>query len=313
MQRKNSIVIYHRVDFDGLFSSAIVEKFINECSDYVGYDLFGYTYGDEIPDPLMWLERGYNSIIMVDISFPTEVMLKYRDLCLSDQAEVIWIDHHVTAIDDSFKNGYSDLPGLRGLDVAACEYSWMFFYPKTQIPSIIQYLSAYDTWNKMRFDWSGAVFPIQLALKAKYGLNQESISKDFSNNLVYMNSDQFYNIVESGKLICKYLERTWKAAVKTYSFEIQVAGKFRGIAIMSTEFSSNTFNSVIEDYDVCCVVNRRGPNQYSCSLYVEPGKDIPFNAGEYLKEMYGGGGHKGAAGCVLTKEQFDRLTIDCMI
>ena len=32
--------------------------------------------------------------------------------------------------------------------------------------------------------------------------------------------------------------------------------------------------------------------------------DEEFHCGEFLKEKYNGGGHKGAAGCTLTQEQF---------
>lgn len=304
---KDGVIIYHRVDFDGVFSACIAEKWINENPGYSSYELFGYTYGDEIPEPESWANNGYNSVIMVDISFPSEYMNKYRNLWKSGvYSEFIWIDHHITAIQDSINYGYSDIPGIRGLDFAACEYSWKYFYSDTFVPDIIQLLSAYDIWNKDRFDWGNFVLPIQYALKAMYGVNQVAISNEF-NKLIWSSPEELESIILSGKLIFKYLERAWKSAVKVYSFDITVAGRYKGIAMMSSEFSSNIFSSVMDKYDVFCVVNRRDFGKYNCSLYIEPGRIESFNAGEYLKENYGGGGHRGAAGCMLNQIQFDRL------
>ena len=309
---KDGVIIYHRVDFDGVFSASIAEKWINENPEYSSYELFGYTYGDEIPDAESWAKNGYDSVIMVDISFPADYMNKYRELWKSGvYSDLIWIDHHITAIQDSISHGYSDLPGLRGLDSAACEYSWIYFFGEI-VPDIIQLLSAYDIWNKTRFDWGNCVLPLQYALKAKYGVNQVAIAGDFGK-LIWSSPEELNSIIESGKLILKYLERTWKSAVKVYSFEITVAGRYKGIAMMSSEFSSNLFQSVMDKYDVYCVVNRRDKGKYACSLYIEPGRIESFNAGEYLKANYGGGGHRGAAGCVLGQEQFERLINNCEI
>lgn len=308
---KKGIILYHKVDFDGVFSCCVSKMALEQKGEYEEIDTFGYTYGDPIPDPLEFLEN-YDTVIIVDISFPTDHMLMYKAASKDPEKTVIWIDHHITAINDSLNSGYSDIPGLRGIEFAACEYAWKFFFPNTIVPEIIQYNSAYDIWDKGRFNWSEVVVPIQFAQRAKYGVWLEAIWNDF-RNLIYSNLEELDFLIESGTLISKYLERVWKSAVKNYSFEITVAGHLRGICIMSTEFSSNIFQSIWQEYDIMCVVNRRGQGAYSCSLYIDPSKYGSFSAGEYLKENYGGGGHKGAAGCLLNQEQFEKLTIECVI
>lgn len=302
---KKVIIIYHKVDFDGVFSCCVARKFFTENPEYSEPELLGYTYGDPLPE-VQSLTDSYDTIVMVDISFPGNTMIGLHNNMFASRKELVWIDHHVTAINDSHDLGYNRIPGNRTIGTAACELCWQYFYPSQPVPEIIRFVSSYDVWDKIRYSWTEVTMPVQLALRAKYGVWIESVWEDL-DSLIYASPEQIEALISSGALISKYLERTWKSAVKNYSFEILVAGRLKGICIMSTEFSSNIFGSVCNDYDVMCVVNRRDHDTYSCSLYIEPERFGDFSAGEYLKANYGGGGHKGAAGCVLNHSQFERL------
>ena len=50
----------------------------------------GYNYGQPIPDL-----SEYDKVIMCDISFPVEEMLKLRDTLGKN---FVWLDHHISAI-----------------------------------------------------------------------------------------------------------------------------------------------------------------------------------------------------------------------
>ena len=115
-----TVCIYHSIDLDGWMSAAIVkhwfENKINRryCSvcehtlpdNWTGstsccggittlndntIDFIGYNYGDEIPNL-----SEYDKVIMCDISFPKEEMIK-----LFENTDFIWIDHHISAINES--------------------------------------------------------------------------------------------------------------------------------------------------------------------------------------------------------------------
>ena len=52
------------------------------------------------------------------------------------------------------------------------------------------------------------------------------------------------------------------------------------------------------------LVFKHSPNtKWTLSMY-NVRDEYWFHCGEFLKERYNGGGHKGAAGCTLTQEQF---------
>ena len=77
-----TVCIYHSRDLDGWMSGAIV-RLAYSATNFIGWD-----YGKEIPDL-----SDYDKIVMVDISFPKEVMQ-------SIASKLIWIDHHISAIKD---------------------------------------------------------------------------------------------------------------------------------------------------------------------------------------------------------------------
>lgn len=308
-----AIIVYHRADFDGIGSMLVAHQALSmEDPDIDTIDLKGWNYGDEVPNVTTELGAEYDIIIMVDISFPPEAMMELVDL-QKVGVNTFWIDHHITAINDSIKYGYDVLPGLRYNGVAAIENTWEFFFPKQPAPAVVQLLGTYDVWNKTRYDWEGLVLPLQFALRAKYGLSITDISQDWPT-LVTSSFDELEPLIESGRLILSFLRRNWESVVKNYSWEVIVDGKYRGIACMSTEFSSNLFGEKSKEYDVMIVIDWYPKNQmFKTSMYVDPDRESAFSAGEYMKEHYRGGGHKGAAGGQLTQDEFLRLINDCQI
>lgn len=301
MKKERVTVIYHRVDYDGLFSALILDRCAKERNSVIKF--IGYTYGDELPDIDKLKES--DIVIMVDISFPPEFMIELWNI-FGDK--LIWIDHHNTAIQDSINFGYTEIKGLReSLEKSACELTWEYFNT-TPTPKIIKYLSAYDVWDKQRFDWDKNIHPLQLGLRATYGMNLDNLRKApqlFSDLPVD-------SIIAGGRQIKKYTSMKWKTQVQNSAFEITVAGKYKGIALLTPDFSSTIFESVLDNYQVFCICNvKNDSNYFNVSLYSEPdGRLGDFNLGEYLKTNYNGGGHKTAAGGKLSQDQFINLVFN---
>ena len=296
---KKNLIVYHRVDYDGIFSCGIFKDFYAKKG--IEADIFGWNYGDKPLDIGMIMGR-YSSVSLVDISFSPKEMIRLRDT-----GRVTWIDHHITAITDSEVHGYNNLPGIREVGTAACELCWKYLYPNREVPEIIKILSSYDVWNKTRYNWEDTVLPVQYGLKTRYGIRAKDIFEDW-NYII----GSWEDILDDGMAVYSYLKDTWKSWVSNYSFEVTVAGKYRGICILSPMFGSSCFNSVLDkDYEVYIVANtRNGGSTYAASFYKESPNIAPnFSCGEYAK-LYGGGGHDSAAGCELTKEQFERLVFN---
>lgn len=163
-----TICIYHRVDLDGWMSAAVVKKWFIE-QNKEGYqitdknivqnedeqlednklDMLGWHYGDLIPD----LSK-YDKVVMCDISFPAEYMLD--NLYQPDKGrkgakptKFIWIDHHKSAIDDWKNIRWTGVlyHGLLNTKFAACELTWMYFFPGEEMPEIVRLLGRYDCFG----------------------------------------------------------------------------------------------------------------------------------------------------------------------
>lgn len=301
-----AIIIYHRADYDGLGSMLVAHQALSSDPEIEQIDLLGWNYGDEVPNLIYDFGSEYDLITMVDISFPAEHMMDLVEL-QKVGVTTYWIDHHITAIKDSEKYGYDSLPGLRFDGLAAIENTWNFFFKDYNIPPIVQLLGTYDVWNKTRFDWEELTLPLQFALRAKYGLSIDRLAEDWPT-LVTSTFEQLMPFIESGKLILNYQRLNWASAIKNYSWEVTVAEKYRGIACMSTEYSSNLFGEKSKEYDVMIVLNwHPRSNGFKISMYIDPEREGDFSAGEYMKTHFGGGGHKCAAGGTMSQEQFLRL------
>lgn len=297
---KKAVIVYHRVDFDGIFSYCLVRKWLEEREDIKEIVALGWTYGDPELDIDSY---GADELYMVDISFKADQMKTLKNVSA-------WIDHHGTALRDAEENGYQGMPGLRRLGTAAVELCWEYFYGNVEAPMLIQILGTYDVWNKERLDWENIVLPVQVGLKARWGMQAQEIYNNFGTILL---PDYLEKIIEEGTLIKKYEEQQFKYAVKSYSFPVTVAGRFKGIAILTQNFGSRIFASVLNDYDVYVTANRRidqatGKAFYAIGLYAEPGR-IDFDLGKYVRETYGpkSGGHPGACGISCGEEEFIRL------
>ena len=81
--------IYHEADLDGVMSAAIVKKYFKG-----DIDLLPYNYGKEIPDV-----NKYDKVFVVDVSFGSRTRFLF-DEWKEKGIDVVWIDHHKTAIDD---------------------------------------------------------------------------------------------------------------------------------------------------------------------------------------------------------------------
>jgi len=186
---------------------------------------------------------------------------------------------------------------------------------------IIQRLSAYDVWDRGRFNWENEVLPLQAALKVTYGIGEKYIWPHFEN-LIRLEETGLNILLDTGRIINKYDAMRFKSEVGRFAFPITVAGKYRGIAMIGTAFTSLVFQSVFSEYEIYCVFNRKNGRKengeieevYSLSLYSEPDR-IDLNLGEYLKSKFGdaAGGHASAAGAQISFDDFMKLLVEKII
>ena len=110
-------ICFHHDDADGQGSGAVVRYAL-------GPDVLLFE-ADHDDRPIPWDEvNDADKIIVVDFSFPLETMLKF-----ADGRDLIWIDHHKSAIAQLGEYA-EEWNGLQSIDEAACVLSWKYFFPE---------------------------------------------------------------------------------------------------------------------------------------------------------------------------------------
>ena len=129
------ILILHHSDADGRCAAAVAAKAM-KGADIVFREM---DYGD--PFPLLPKQK-YDHIFVLDFSFPPEDMAR---LVVAAQNPLLWIDHHITAI-EKLKD-FERLEGIRRDGTAACMLAWEWFFPHVEPPWAVKYIADRDVWK----------------------------------------------------------------------------------------------------------------------------------------------------------------------
>ena len=274
---------YHSADLDGHCSGAIVKRKYPEC------EMIGINYGQLFP----WDSIGPGEIVfMVDFSLqPFEDMARLNGMC-----QLIWIDHHQTAIDEAHKRGFMAHEQILEIGDAACELTWGYCYPGGGLPLAVRLLGRYDVWdlvfhsNVMDFQYGMRMVPDTLP-------SAEIWDAVFDDDL----NDSVFPLIKCGKMILEYQTAQSEKYAKACAFKSEING-LPAIAMNVGMANSQMFESVWdpERYKVMMpFVWKDG--QWTVSLYTTPETGIDVGV---IAKAYGGGGHKQAAGFQCEKLPF---------
>lgn len=279
---------YHSADLDGHCSGAIVKMMFPTC------EMIGINYGQ--PFPWNRIELGEH-VFMVDFCLqPFDDMERLNSLC-----KLTWIDHHAKgSIDEAEKRDFWPTGGQKiDIGTAGCELAWEFFYPTKPHPFAVFYLGRYDVWdhsnpNTLPFQYGFRMFENTLP-------DNQSLWQSF-----FKNDTRVDSVIEVGRTILAYEEQQNAKFCKAYAFEtvLYVDPAYTGntktslLAICANRGFTNSklFDSVYdpECHDLMITFVRLKPPAYKWTVSLYSTKpDIDCGA---IAKIYGGGGHKGAAG-----------------
>lgn len=276
-------VIYHRADFDGLFSREIARLALGDLTtEYIGWD-----YGD----PLPVIPPDVETIYMIDISVAG----------MMEDRRLVWIDHHKSAIEKFSPS----IKGYRIDGVAACRLAWQYFFSGDEVglpgkeayidrqlvePIAVRLAGEYDIWDKR--DSRAELF--QHGLRSVEELDwRRLLSYDGceDNNA----SEYVARLLDGGLILQRSRARENESVIKAQGFTLQFEG-LTFLACNAARYNSHLFVAGLKpEHDACLGFNWDGQRQkWRISLYGVPGKpDIDLSA---IAVRYGGGGHKQACG-----------------
>lgn len=223
-------------------------------------------------------------VYIVDYSIePCEM----REL-LSITPNVVWIDHHITAI-EKYKD-FDDIPGLRVDGVAACLLTWAYF---NAMPNqhLIPYMCKLAPWfTKLIAD--NDVWQFRYGDDTRYFCTALN-SKDMSPMgpvwaELYSSPEYTRDMIKEGEIMMQFRDG-WAAGYMKIGFETEFEGHLC-YACNLGKCNSDFFKSLPKGkYDIFMPFVFNG-DCWNVSMY---SKKVDVSE---IAKKYGGGGHKGASG-----------------
>ncbi len=272
LDRRNMKTFYHSADLDGRCSGALVKLAYPECK------LFGINYGEVFP----WKEIISNeTVFMVDFSLqPFSEMIKLASKC-----NLVWIDHHKSAIDEAFKVDFfaKDVVQLLEIGTGACVLTYRYLFSSQPLPTFVKLLGEYDVWDHS----DPRTLPFQYGMRL---LDTKPDNDTLWKSLFDVETVQ--RIVEDGNIVLKYIIQHYENYAKTCAFETEING-LKCLAINRMLANSQLFESIWDNhkYDVMIAFGWRN-GKWTVFLYTDKeGIDV-----SQIAKSHNGGGHKQAAG-----------------
>lgn len=294
-----TIVIYHRADFDGIFCREIARKAMPHAT-FIGWD-----YGD--PEPEVAAD---DVLFMLDIS--VEGLMGHPNL--------VWIDHHRSAIDKYDR----EIQGYRIDGVAACRLAWQFlinthkgWLPKKKDfidrnvtePYAVQLAGEYDIWDKRNPDaelfqhglrsmdltpqWPNLLCLSERSTVAEVEALMDAGHQGMLNPDGTMAPAIVFALLQNGRGMQYAKTEENKSIIEAFGFTVEFEG-LTFLACNHARYNSHLFSAGLRpEHDGCLGFNWTGKD-WRVSLYGVPGKpDVDLAA---IAVKHGGGGHKQACG-----------------
>lgn len=291
------IIIYHGEDFDGKCSGAIAYNFFNRMLKIPESNI---TCVPADYSKTVNIEKIRNKIVCIlDFSFSPEIMFEIY----SNAKEIHWVDHHVHAVDAfeeyRFNTGnYFEIPGKipRYNTKAACELSWEYFFG-VKTPYTVKLLSKFDICgNPYSEDNDINMMSFQYGLRTY--CTTDIKSSLWYNILFKGNKVLVSNICKRGSSVLKYEEIIKEERLQydgivaslynedktLISDKIFVINKNRPGIIFTYDLRNK--------YDYVCTYVHDLKKGYRCTIYTSKKNKSASD----IASMFGGGGHKEAAG-----------------
>lgn len=289
-----TLIIYHRVDWDG-YTSAAIAYMANPTSDFLGWN-----YGDTLPDV-----TNYEQVILVDLTISDRNDYTWMH---NHADKLIWIDHHMNAVHSVNR---PDVKGLRRNDIGACMLTWEYFFPNQPVHQHVSLCATYDVFRKdgKYATWDDA-WKYQLVL-GEYGPGWTKEEGDISCFLVGLARDfikEQDNATSSRLLRGDMLEKQ-RADKEAELFKHAEYNTIDGVTyciLYAVGQPAMLIKSHLDNYaaDAFLIVNPDPlPNgDYKVSVRVPEISN--FDASAFCRQ-YGGNGHIKAAGCAMSEEQIN--------
>ena len=268
---------FHHNDLDGRCAGAIVAYYESNFNEN---DFFEVDYVQELPiDKIEKYERVY----FVDYSFKKDTVWQLNKI-LEKTNDIIWIDHHLSSFELEKEFPWvQNIKGLRKNNISGAGLTYMYLYDceYEDIPYYIKLVSDYDCWLYY-YDPDTTYFKIGIDVYDCSPMSYIWKGLNYSN-------DFLQKIIDNGGIIKQYIDKTNEDYRNKFAYETKINGL--KCLVVNQKTNSWIFGEKFDEYPIVMVWVFNGEKFIYSIFSDKDGVDC-----REIAEMYGGGGHKGAAG-----------------
>jgi uncharacterized protein len=261
----------HHNDADGRASAAVVRRAYNGAVSAIEMN-----YGD----PLQWDRIApARRVVVVDFYLPLEEMQR-----LAQGRELIWIDHHISAI-RLLGEAARAWRGLQDRRDAACVLTWKYYFPDQPVPRALVLIGDRDVWRWAEADTG----PFDA------GLQQEDTNPD--NDALWLplladDAATLQRLIERGAILRAAQLKDVHQRVASYGYPVFFEGQ-RTLVINAR--GNGDIGAAIQamKYPLgYCYIDGMQNGRLMTFVTLFSGEvDVSL-----IAQKFGGGGHPGAAG-----------------
>lgn len=293
--------VFYHIDNDGKCAGFWVYQMVTQ--DKYGKECIPINYDISFPFEKI---NPNEKVYIVDYS----ILPKEMDKLFEITPNIVWIDHHKTAI-ERYKDYNKPIRGVRYDGVAGCMLTFCYLHFMTQAdegeikpfekdmvkyaPLFTKLIADYDVWT---FEYGDETRGFEKGFSLYPHEPTDRIWGDLFDQYLFTNDKSERDnltkkIAKEGQLFIKYRKAMMKSYCKANGFEAMLENSYKVYAVNMAMISSDDFViDNIDDYDLLVGFSCDG-HQWRYS-FRSAKENIDCAK---IAERYGGGGHKGAAGC----------------
>jgi oligoribonuclease NrnB/cAMP/cGMP phosphodiesterase (DHH superfamily) len=268
--------IYHDNCSDGFAAAWVVRRALRGTVDF-----HRATYGSAPPDV------AGRDVFIVDFSYRRRVLLEM----VSDAESLTILDHHISAKDDIV-----GLPGAItrfSVGLSGCMLAWKYFFPNETPPKLLQHIQDRDLW----------LFHLDDTREICAALY--SFPFDFALFDLWCNCDQLPGLVADGVAIERKNAKDLVELLDSNTRFITFAGHYVPSANLPPYLASAAGNELSKANAFAIIWHdTRDGVRVSLRSQREGGLDV-----SQIAKIYGGGGHRNAAGFTVSRDLAYQLGI----
>lgn len=265
----SALCLYHKSCTDGLGAAHAVREWLREKDTLRGAKFQTIQYGDPAPDV-----TGLD-VFIVDFSFAREDLLRMHEQAKS----LIVIDHHKTA--------QAALAGLDfcifDMDKAGCILTWEYLFPKTPPPELFYYLQDRDLW----------IWELPQSKEVSAALRSYKPFLDVWDE--FMTPSGLNKLKAEGVAILRYQEQQISMATSQPAQMVEIGG-YTVPCVNCTHLISELGNELAKGNPFAALYFDTADKRVFSLRSTDEGVDVAE-----IAKLYGGGGHRNAAGFTVAK------------